>query len=961
MTRDDIEAIRQELKGIKSTISVLNNSNSTATSNNQVISNNILTTINDSLNAIEANSSSSTNIKEFEQDIFYDKTNVTKFYKIRDIYDSTTTLFTTSILNIDGTVPGVLPLISNLVQVLSSIDYEFNTIERKAITAGTGYSVNDRIQELQIINMSVGTLINTIWVNKTTSLLIAAPIFSHLVIDDSYANIANQVLHNAKLDTINSSLNDIKNYTDNLESLAISSNTKLTNIDAKDFSIEATQLLVKAKTDNLNVLLSTRASEVTLSALNTKVITTANGIKVDGSFVTQPISVSALPLPIGAATSANQQTNAITDLQIRATPLVISGNVVTGGLTNAEIRATALPISGTVNTGLLQGITDTQIRATPLPISGTIIANIGTVNGLALDTSVNSLLKPASTLAAITSITNAVTIKADTLLNQTNPLKVDATATTQPVSVVSLPLPVSASTSALQTTGNTFLNTIDGKIPTGLTVTANKLQVELPASSIGLTDTQIRATPLAVTMSNTLALTDTQIRATALPVSIATDADNTSTGTLAAAAQTVVLTMSGKSAVGIVITGTWVGTITFEGSVDGTNWNLINAVAASTSIPQSTTIVNGLFRLTPSGLLQVRANMTAFTSGTATLTMRASAGTGGTFANQVVPVTIISNLAEGVVSVGNSSIVNLAANAVFTGTTEDVTVYANIKVNVYSSHASATNGLNYQQSHDGILWIPLTDAYTIPALSQKSFSIGVNMKFFRVVYTNGATTTTTLVIQSLYHKSDKQASSVRPQDGRSNDNDFIEELSFLMGYNSTADAWNRVGITSGNLGGNETLLDRLKVNASLRMLDTAQAVGSQLVGATGTQLGGLNVNIKNSSTLAITTTAASGVAATLTIPAVAGQFHYITSIKMLLYSTAARTGTATPIIVTSTNTPGTLSFSFDTAGAIGTSVTQEVIQLLPLKSSVVNTATTIVAPIVAGGIWRITATYYTGA
>ena len=937
MTRDDIEAIRQELKGIKSAIAILISSDSTATLDNQVISNNILTAINNSLNVIEANSSSSTNIKEFEQDIFYDKTNVTKFYKIRDIYDSTTTLFTTSILNIDGTVPGVLPLISNLVQVLSSIDYEFNTIERKAIVAGTGYSINDRIQELQIINMSAGTLINTIWVNKTTSLLIAAPIFSHLVIDDSYANIANQVLHNAKLDTINSSLNDIKNYTDNLESLAISSNTKLTNIDAKDFSIEATQLLVKAKTDNLDVLLSTRASEVTLSALNTKVITTANGIKVDGSFVTQPISVSALPLPIGAATSANQQTNAITDLQIRATPLVISGNVVTGGLTNAEIRATALPISGTVNTGLLQGITDTQIRASALPVSLASTTITGTVATTALtDTQIRATplliagTRPNNGTSAAAGLTH-LTIGGSDGTNL-RPILVD---TTGKVNVV-----------------GTFFQTTQ---PISGTVTANTGLAQ------PLTDTQIRATPLAVTMSNTLALTDTQIRATALPVSIATDADNTSTGTLAAAAQTVVLTMGGKSAVGIVITGTWVGTITFEGSVDGTNWNPINAVAASTSTPQSTTIVNGLFRLTPAGLLQIRANMTAFTSGTATLTMRASAGTGGTFANQVVPVTIISNLAEGVVSVGNSSIVNLAANAVFTGTTEDVTVYANIKVNVYSSHASATNGLNYQQSHDGILWIPLTDAYTIPALSQKSFSIGVNMKFFRVVYTNGATTTTTLVIQSLYHKSDKQASSVRPQDGRSNDNDFIEELSFLMGYNSTADAWNRVGITSGNLGGNETLLDRLKVNASLRMLDTAQAVGSQLVGATGTQLGGLNVNIKNSSTLAITTTAASGVAATLTIPAVAGQFHYITSIKMLLYSTAARTGTATPIIVTSTNTSGTLSFSFDTAGAIGTSVTQEVIQLLPLKSSVVNTATTIVAPIVTGGIWRITATYYTGA
>jgi len=37
-------------------------------------------------------------------------------------------------------------------------------------------------------------------------------------------------------------------------------------------------------------------------------VTTANALKIDGSAVTQPISVASLPLPLGAATSANQTT-----------------------------------------------------------------------------------------------------------------------------------------------------------------------------------------------------------------------------------------------------------------------------------------------------------------------------------------------------------------------------------------------------------------------------------------------------------------------------------------------------------------------------------------------------------------------------------------------------------------------------------------------------------------------------
>jgi hypothetical protein len=48
------------------------------------------------------------------------------------------------------------------------------------------------------------------------------------------------------------------------------------------------------------------STEATLGALNSKVITTANGIKTDGSATTQPISAVSLPLPTGAATAALQ-------------------------------------------------------------------------------------------------------------------------------------------------------------------------------------------------------------------------------------------------------------------------------------------------------------------------------------------------------------------------------------------------------------------------------------------------------------------------------------------------------------------------------------------------------------------------------------------------------------------------------------------------------------------------------
>lgn len=45
-----------------------------------------------------------------------------------------------------------------------------------------------------------------------------------------------------------------------------------------------------------------------LSSIDTKITTTANGVKVDGSAVIQPVSAASLPLPTGAATSALQST-----------------------------------------------------------------------------------------------------------------------------------------------------------------------------------------------------------------------------------------------------------------------------------------------------------------------------------------------------------------------------------------------------------------------------------------------------------------------------------------------------------------------------------------------------------------------------------------------------------------------------------------------------------------------------
>ena len=59
----------------------------------------------------------------------------------------------------------------------------------------------------------------------------------------------------------------------------------------------------------------------------------------------------------------------LTDTQLRATPVPVTGIVISTGLTDVQLRATPVPVSGMVATGAL---TDVQLRATPVPVSGTV-------------------------------------------------------------------------------------------------------------------------------------------------------------------------------------------------------------------------------------------------------------------------------------------------------------------------------------------------------------------------------------------------------------------------------------------------------------------------------------------------------------------------------------------------------------------------------------------------------------
>lgn len=101
-------------------------------------------------------------------------------------------------------------------------------------------------------------------------------------------------------------------------------------------------------------------------------------------------------------------------------------------------------------------------------------------------------------------------------------------------------------------------------------------------------------------------------------------------------------------------------------------------------------------------------------------------------------------------------------------------------------------------------------------------------------------------------------------------------------------------------------------------------------------------------------TAAAGTAVTATLPApAAGYWNHVTGIQITKYCAAAITGTATPIIVTTTGLPGPPSYTFASAGAIGTSEEKDYRFMSPLRATAAATAVTVVCPATTGVLWRV--------
>ena len=500
-----------------------------------------------------------------------------------------------------------------------------------------------------------------------------------------------------------------------------------------------------------------------------------------------------------------------------------------------------------------------------------------------------------------------------------------------------------------------------------------------------------------------------------------------SSGTISALNGAVVVPTLSMGTVYFVITGTWVGTLTAEGSVDnGTTYNTVVSYFNAQGMSTATT-VNDRVIVSSAGFTNIRLRATAYTSGTANVSWATGVGTqlqqiwnnstqslfaqvfqstasnlhatidscalptgAATAANQATEIASLAAIDAGiptalgqttmaasmpVVIASNQTAIPVTgsfssaplADGVASGTLNALNAAIVLPITGYSSiafqlnpgtltativaEASVDGGVTYTSSlfNDPISGtvfngVTATNPNVLIIEGIKVFG-GVSHVRVRVsAYTSGSATSS---LRAVLTDGYEELSIVRP--GITNTY-LATAIAGSDGSLSRVIKTDATGIVQVNEAGiPATLGQTTMANSTSVTIASDQSVIPVTGTITSPPFGANRV---------ITGTAASGVALTVTLPAVASSFHYVSNIRIVMYNVAARTGGAAPIVITSTNL-NSLSWTFPSAGAIGTNYEITDVCPIPLKSVTVNTATTIVCPATTNVIWRVSVTYFT--
>lgn len=180
--------------------------------------------------------------------------------------------------------------------------------------------------------------------------------------------------------------------------------------------------------------------------------------------------------------------------------------------------------------------------------------------------------------------------------------------------------------------------------------------------------------------------------------------NRTATGVIDANGESVSVAFTGSQSAAVKVTGTWVGTLVAEGSVDGgttygTVWvSTVNQSPVALDIPMPTNSItaNGTYKIfQSSGFTHYRIRATAWTSGSATITWSC------VFASSSFIYTSGAIIQQVVTDDNNSSTDNLLAGGTFTGETTSTLGVAGIQV---SLHTDQNCSVYVEQSPNGTNW-----------------------------------------------------------------------------------------------------------------------------------------------------------------------------------------------------------------------------------------------------------------
>lgn len=222
--------------------------------------------------------------------------------------------------------------------------------------------------------------------------------------------------------------------------------------------------------------------------------------------------------------------------------------------------------------------------------------------------------------------TNAVQANAGTNLN-TSALALSATQTNgnQKTQVVDASGNVQPSGDVL--TRKIFFQPTDGSNNQGYTASSEAKVLVTPLTNSSVVKAQLQDNAgTAITLGQKAMTSSVPVVLSSDQTGINTFLDKSGSGTIVATNGAVTATTNGASTVVFNITGTWVGTVVFEGQDGNANWLSTIGTVPGNGSPTAASGVNIALSIPSGGFNQVRARASVYVSGTITVTYNVGAG-----------------------------------------------------------------------------------------------------------------------------------------------------------------------------------------------------------------------------------------------------------------------------------------------------------------------------------------------